>query len=398
MPLTDLQVLLVEDHAFQRRLGMRLLADIGVGQIFEAGDGNEALVLLRGREKRFDVALIDLDLPGMDGVELLNVLAKEKLVDSVAVVSAMDQGLRNSVELLAKKSGLRVLGAIEKPLNLGKLAKVLGMVKAPPEELEERSDIQITAELLDQALTLGQIEPYFQPQAELVNGKIVGVEALARWRHPCGKVLPASVFVDELESAGLARRLTDLMVKRSAHWWRIWSSDGLRPRISVNVSAPELSNPDIADRYASIVADEAMPADMMLFEVTEGVVLYDIIGELGALTRLRLKGFGLAIDDFGTGHSSITKLTQLPFTELKIDRSFVENCQSDHRKQAAIEASLQLAKRLDLSVVAEGVQQDEEWRFLSDHGCHVAQGWLIARAAPGEQLAETIRRWRYSPN
>jgi EAL domain-containing protein (putative c-di-GMP-specific phosphodiesterase class I)/AmiR/NasT family two-component response regulator len=395
--LSDLWVLLVEDHAFQRRLALRLLVDLGVTQVLEASDGHEALRVLRGHGKPVDVALLDLDLPGMDGVELLRALADERLVASVAVVSALDQGLRHSVELLGRKSGLRVLGAVEKPLNPGKLANILGRFRQVEESAHEHVEVDIRPQDVVEALESDQIEPFFQPQAELSNGKVVAVEALARWHHPSGKILPAAAFLGAVEASGLSTRLTEIVLRRSLHWLRIWGSDGVRPKISINISPLELLDLEIADRMDDLVRSAGAAPEQILFELTEGVMLYNIVSEIDSLARLRLKGFGVGIDDFGTGHSSITKLMQLPFTELKIDRSFVDGCMNDIRKQAAIEAGLQLARRLNLTTVAEGVEHEDEWRFLASNGCDLAQGWLISRAVPGEHLADAIHQWRYEP-
>jgi EAL domain-containing protein (putative c-di-GMP-specific phosphodiesterase class I) len=137
-----------------------------------------------------------------------------------------------------------------------------------------------------------------------------------------------------------------------------------------------------------------MPPEQLVFEVTESSVMADTAKGLGILARLRLKGFGLSIDDFGTGYSSLSQLAQIPFTELKIDRSFVAGAHLQPKNRAMIAATLDLARRLRLSVVGEGVETAEEWELLASMGCDVAQGWLIAKAVPGDDIPEAIHRWR----
>ena len=131
-----------------------------------------------------------------------------------------------------------------------------------------------------------------------------------------------------------------------------------------------------------------------MLEITEGSLVSDAARGLGVLARLRLKGFGLAIDDFGTGYSSLAQLSQIPFTELKIDQDFVSGAANDPRKRAVIEASLDLARKLQLEVVAEGVETPEDWQMLAELGCGVAQGYLIGAAVPGEELPGAVARWR----
>jgi EAL domain-containing protein (putative c-di-GMP-specific phosphodiesterase class I) len=135
------------------------------------------------------------------------------------------------------------------------------------------------------------------------------------------------------------------------------------------------------------------PSDVVL-EVTESALMSDTASGLAMLARLRLKGFGLSVDDFGTGYSSLAQLSEIPFTELKIDRGFVHRSPEQPRKVAMIETSLDLARKLDLKVVAEGVETMEEWQLLAQRGCDFAQGYLISPAVAGDRLPETVERWR----
>jgi len=132
----------------------------------------------------------------------------------------------------------------------------------------------------------------------------------------------------------------------------------------------------------------------MILEITESSVMSDTARGLGMLARLRLKGFGLSVDDFGTGYSSLSQLSQIPFTELKIDQGFVGGSPTQARKRAVIETSLDLARKLDLKVVAEGVETMAEWQLLAQLGCDFAQGYLISPAVAGDKLLDAIQQWR----
>jgi EAL domain-containing protein (putative c-di-GMP-specific phosphodiesterase class I) len=162
----------------------------------------------------------------------------------------------------------------------------------------------------------------------------------------------------------------------------------------VNVSGHNLTGPEVADRYEDILREHGLNPEQVVLEITESSVMSDTARGLGMLARLRLKGFGLSVDDFGTGYSSLSQLSQIPFTELKIDRGFVSGATTQPRKRAMIETSLDLARKLSLDVVAEGVETEEEWQLLAQLGCDIAQGYLISAPVPGEQLPDAITRWR----
>jgi EAL domain-containing protein (putative c-di-GMP-specific phosphodiesterase class I)/ActR/RegA family two-component response regulator len=391
-----LSVLLVEDHAFQRRLGVRLLEAVGSVRVLEAADGFEALRVLDQSSEPIDIALVDLDLPGMDGVELIRAIAERRCVRAVGLVSAMDASVQHTVTVMAKASGMRVLGAVEKPLTREKLAMVFKAYRATEREAEEKALPEADHAQLEAALRNGEIIPHFQPQTEMVNGRVIGVEALARWKQPDGRLVGPAAFLPAMERGDLTELLTRITLDHAARSWAQWQRQGHRLRVSVNIRAADLLDPSIVDQYEAIVRRSHMPPDQLVFEVTESSVMADTAKGLGILARLRLKGFGLSIDDFGTGYSSLSQLAQIPFTELKIDRSFVSGAHLQPKNRAMIAATLDLARRLKLDVVAEGVETAEEWELLASMGCDVAQGWLVAKAVPADDVAEAIHRWRHS--
>ncbi|MGN6111554.1 MAG: EAL domain-containing response regulator [Luteimonas sp.] len=395
MSLADLRVMVVEDHGFQRRMALRLLEELGLAGALEAADGQSALDLLQRLPQPPDVVLVDLDMPGMDGVEFIGHVAQSRLARGIALVSALEPALLNTVQTMARAYGLRVLGSVEKPLTVERLRSLLAAYDASLHGEDEDEGEEVTLEEAREALRHGGLLPWFQPQVEFLNGKVIAVEALARLRRGDGRAVRAGHFVPLLEREGYAQQLTDSMLEQAVRWKKRWEEDeGLRLHVSVNVSPSTLADPGAADHYQQIVQDHGVdPADVML-EITEGSVVTDAARGLGVLARLRLKGFGLSIDDFGTGYSSLAQLSQIPFTELKIDRDFVSGANGEPRKRAVIEASLDLARKLQLEVVAEGVETVEDWQMLAEMGCGVAQGFLIAGPVPGEDLGAAVARWR----
>ena len=394
MLYSEMRVLLVEDHAFQRRLGLRLLEDIGIGSVMEAAEGFEAIEMLRAMESPPHVVLVDLDMPGMDGVEFIGLIAQHRLAPAIAVVSAMDVALLHAVQVMAQASGLRVLGSVEKPLSNAKLTHVLSLLDSEASISAIDPAVQVNVEQLRHALSNGLIVPHFQPQAEFSNGKIVSVEALARWVQPNGQFLSAANFMPLVEAHGMIEEFTQHMLVESCAWRKRWAQADLQIKVSVNVSAQNLTGPEVADRYENVVRSHGMRPEDIVLEITESSVMSDTARGLAMLARLRLKGFGLSVDDFGTGYSSLAQLSQIPFTELKIDRGFVHRAPEQPRKLAMIETSIDLARKLGLKVVAEGIETIEEWQLLAQLGCDYAQGYLISAAVPGDHLLETIDRWR----
>ena len=394
MAWNDLQVMVVEDHAFQRRIAVRLLGELGVTHVLEGADGLDALDVLRRQATPPDVILVDLDMPGMDGIECISHIAREHLARSVAVVSALEPALLNTVQTMARACGLRVLGSVEKPLTRDKLVAVLNRIDDDVGEDADEIAVKFTLQELADALAAGEIVAWFQPQIEFASGKAIGAEALARWERPDGSVVRPCHFVPILEREGLASELTDRMLADACRWKQRCDQDGIRIKMSVNVSAVALADPSAADRYQAILESHGIKPEDMILEITESSVMTDAALGLGLLARLRLKGFGLSIDDFGTGYSSLAQLSQIPFTELKIDQDFVFGAHVQPRKRAVVEASLDLARKLGLTAVAEGVETIEDWQMLAALGCDIAQGYLISRPVPGSELQLAIRRWR----
>ncbi len=392
MRLAGLSIVVVEDHAFQRRVALRLLAELGLSQIGEAADGAAALALLAKAQTPPDVVLVDLDLPGMDGIEFIGHVAARKLARAIALTSALDPALLNTVQGMARAYGLRVLGVVEKPLTTAKLAEVLAQFHNAEESSVVEPSIEIRHEALRHGLGASEFEPFFQPKVALSTGQVVGVEALARWRHD-GRIIPPNQFISIFEREGLIDEFTERMLERSCIWQRRWAAAGVELKLSVNVSMLNLLHVDAADRYQRIVVDNGVKPRDVVIEVTESSVMSEAGHALNVLARLRLKGFGLSIDDFGTGYSSLAQLSQIPFTELKIDQGFVSGAVRQPRKRAVVETSLDLARKLQLTVVAEGVETVEEWQMLAELGCQQAQGFLIAPALPGDELLAAIRNW-----
>ncbi|MCK7593414.1 EAL domain-containing response regulator [Pseudomarimonas salicorniae] len=394
MTAADVSIMVVEDHGFQRRMALRLLAELGVTRTLEAAHGEQALQVLKEHGSAPDILLVDLDLPGMDGIEFISQVAQQRLAQAVALVSALDQALISSVQGMARAYGLRVIGAVEKPLTASKLAHLIERFEQPEAGDEPVEGEELDAAAIRAAIAERRIEPFFQPQVTFTNGQLISVEALARLRGEDGEIVCPNRFIGVAEREGLIDAITEAVLVQACEWKRRWVREGLHSKVAVNMSMRNLGRVDAADRYLGIVRDCGVDPREVVLELTESSVMEEAASSLHVLARLRLKGFGLSIDDFGTGYSSLSQLSQIPFTELKVDRSLVSGSPRHPRKRAVIEASLDLARKLNLGVVAEGVETVDEWQMLAELGCTYAQGYLIGKPTAGAELPDAIARWR----
>lgn len=375
--ISELRFLVVEDHGFQRWMMCNVLEGLGARYVFSAPNGRAALEIFRDRESRIDIVVSDLDMPEMDGMELIRHLGETGGNPSLVLASDLDRSLVASVESMARAYAVRLLGAIEKPVSAKNLLPLLELHRAGPlaPALLPAFDIE---EILC-GLRGDQMEPFYQAKVEMGSGMVRGAEALARWRHPAHGIVGADAFIPLLERSGNIAEFTRIMVRAAAQGcWR-WRSLGFDVGLSLNLSQESLADVGLAEDMTQLVIDQGVSPRDVIFEVTESAMAEDLGRALENLSRLRMKGFGLSIDDYGTGYSSMQQLTRIAFTELKIDQAFVRNAADRSSSRAVVESSLELAGKLRLATVAEGVESKPEWDLFRELGCTLAQGHFIAR-------------------
>ncbi len=244
---------------------------------------------------------------------------------------------------------------------------------------------------LSRALESEEIEAHFQPKADASSGKIVGVEALVRWRHPERGMIPPDQFVAVAEQAGLGRALTRRMLKLALTQVKAWRESGLDLHVAVNTTVADLLDTQFPGEVAATLAAHGLPPEVLVLEVTENMVLADPVRIGDVLAQLGELGLGLSLDDFGTGYSSLTHLKALPVGEVKIDRSFVGRMTSDPVDAAIVEATIQLAHSIGSRVVAEGIEDHTTWSSLVANRCELVQGYALSRPLPAAELEELLR-------
>jgi diguanylate cyclase (GGDEF)-like protein len=241
------------------------------------------------------------------------------------------------------------------------------------------------------ALERGEFVLFYQPQLDLASGRVNSVEALLRWHHPQRGMVAPLEFISLIEQTALVGPVTLYVIELALRQLAAWRAGGLELGISVNLSARNLHEPELARQIEALLRSHAVPAAALTVEVTESAAMADPDTAVGVLDTLRALGVGVSIDDFGSGHASIAYLARLPATELKIDRSFVSRMCESPREEAIVRTTIDLARHLELRVVAEGIETTDVCERLAAMGCDIGQGYLISRPAPAEELTPWLR-------
>lgn len=391
-------LLIIDDSMVQRAHAATLCRELGVPLIYEAASGREALELLGLLVLPPDLLIVDLEMPGMDGVELIQQLHQRKLAIPLIVASGREMTLIHSVEIMARNLGLPVLAGLQKPLTplpleaaLQRFAQVARSV-AEPQPAGPDAAAGISRATLASAIACGEIRVHYQPKVDMRTGIVRGVEALARWhRHGIGFVRPDR-FVALAEQEELIHELTLAVMSQALAQAAEWNARGLKLSMAINLSQRLLDRPALVDEVAALVERQGLRAEQLVLEITESTLADRMGTALGVLARLRLKGFGLSIDDYGTGFSSMQQLARIPFTELKIDRSFVHGAHQRNNLRVILQSALEMACQLGLVTVAEGVETLEDWRLLQQGGCGIGQGYLIAKPMPANEMPQWLKR------
>lgn len=391
MPIYPLRVLVLEDHLFQRSVVVRMLRRLGCEHIFEAADGAEALAVLH-RVGPVDIALCDLQMEGMDGLEFLQNVADSGLVGAIIISSSISADLRRTVKQIIAVLGLDLLGDAEKPLQYevleGLLKKCLAkpfVKKKPMPEIELPSEAEVR-----RAMAQKEFRAYFQPKFHLETGEVKGVEVLTRWQHPTRGLLSPIFFLPVLERGGLLDELLFEQLRQSLDLQGQAKRQGHSLDFAFNLHAMQLANSHLADQIKVLLAEFSLLGSSLTFELTESGLLEAPAVSLESLFRLRMMGCSLSIDDFGAGFSSLQRLCQLPFNEIKLDAEFVRPLVHEPRCRAVVSSTLALGKTLGMSVVVEGIETNEQRMMLLELGCTLGQGYLFARPMGGADLLQLL--------
>jgi EAL domain-containing protein (putative c-di-GMP-specific phosphodiesterase class I)/FixJ family two-component response regulator len=388
------KILVLDDESFMLKLLSRMLTNQGFTSITLCESGRAALDRLDGADTRPNLILLDLNMPEMDGIEFVRHLVERNYTGSLILISGEDERMLQTVEKLVQAHKITVLGHIHKPVKPEGLSILLE--KWAPSSMDSPQVAQkiYGADEVRAAINNGELVNYYQPKVTVATGKVAGVETLVRWRHPVYGMVPPDQFIGVAEANGLIDDLTRVVLTSALTQAKVWQEAGLVLRVAVNVSMDSLMSLDFLDFVTGLTAKIGIPPQEIVLEVTESQLMGDARIPLEILTRLRLKRFRLSIDDFGTGHSSLAQLRDIPFDELKIDQGFVHRAWTVETLRAMYDASLALARQLGMEVVAEGVEDRDDWDLLLRTGCDLAQGTFISRPMLAADLPGWMEGWQ----
>ena len=341
--------------------------------------------------------MLDLMMPKMDGVELLRLLGKLKCKTGIVLMSGVGKRTLESAGQVAQALGLSIVGHLQKPFRLTELEEVLER-HAEPEatsDVKQTPKIVIEKEELQRAIERVEFVLYYQPQIEIATGRVIGVEALVRWQHPERGLIFPDNFIGRMEELGLIDELGWFVMDRGmSEVAQFANGDGIAPMLSLNASVYSLHDLKFPDLLVSLAEKHGISPRGVTIEITESGLIKELSSTLDILTRLRMKQVQLSIDDFGTGYAMMQQLKNIPATELKIDRSFVQDMQVNKSDRIMVLKTIELGHELGLQVIAEGVETQEQLDFLRLKGCDHAQGYLFSRPIPPKEMVNWLASYR----
>lgn len=396
MDIAHLHFLVAEADNGQRAALVEMLGRLGASRVTDVPDGHMALRTFQASfTPRLHIAIIDLALPGMDGLELIRNLATLDTGISLVVTGAQPANLLFSVETLAQVYGIDLLGSIAKPVTAAKLKPLLDNYVPPALPVARDASPRFSFAEVGVGLQKRQFEPFFQPKIELATGQVKGLEVFARWRHPEHGILGPGAFMEALEQNNRIDFLDWSMIELSVERCRWFHDQGTPISISINLAPETLAHPAFIRQITACLGRHAVLPDYITFEMPESSVLNTDPNFIERLVRLRMMGFGLAVDDYGTGRSNLQLLARIPFSELKIDRSFVDGASKRRPLGTVLRSCLGLAHSLDRMSVAVGVETRQDWDFLQGLGCTYAQGYHIANPMEATAFPGWLEDWRH---
>lgn len=336
-----------------------------------------------------DIITIDLVMPELDGIEIMRLLAERKCDAKIVISSGMGTRVLDAALRSASEHGLSIAGVISKPISKEALRALIGegsernQPQSAKDQSAHKNEVDITKSDMQNALERHEFVLAYQPKIECGSGALDGFEALIRWQHPDNELVMPDRFIPVAEKAGLIDAVTEQIFYQSIKWFsESFSESDLK--LSLNISAKSLVDIHQADNLYELCRQYRVAPERVVLELTESSAMVDSMLSLDLMTRFRVKGFQLSIDDFGTGYSSMIQLVRLPFSEIKVDKSFVMQAQQSQESRNVIKSIIDLGHSLGLVVTAEGVEDLDTLNYLNSLGCDLAQGYFIARPMPGD--------------
>jgi len=401
-------IFIVDDDSQQAQLMLEMVKTAKLS----ATVFTSSIEFLQAKVNKFDIVVLDLQMPEKDGIEIMRELAANNIKPNFILVSGFDDRVLHSAKQLAESKQLNVITTLNKPfkaklfINLIKETHQTFKIKFLQQQINKTSEEyflteepkstsnKITIKELKLAIRNHELVVHFQPQVCFKSRRIQGAETLVRWLHPSKGLIFPDQFIPLAEEHHLMNLLTEEILMLAIKEYQKLSANHIDIKVSINLSAQNINDLSMPEKLEALVQFHHINPESFVLEITESALMSEVSESLDILNRLRMKGFSLSIDDFGTGYSSLVKLYQAPFTELKIDQHFIFRMATDPDAAAIVRICIMLAKELKMQTVAEGVETEEAWNQLAKLGCNIAQGYYIAKPMPTEDLIQWVKNWK----
>ena len=364
----------------------KTVKSIASGCGFEVETTSEATIFLERLEKWTPThVILDLQMPGKDGIELLREIDNFHYDGRIIIVSGAGGRIVDAARRLGVERGLNIAATLLKPFRAAELRKLLSQLAVTEPAWENEIALR-------QAVAQNHIFLCYQPKIDLRTSSMVGVEALVRWRHPEQGVLYPDNFIPLAERSGLIQNLTWKVIEIGLEQIASWGA-AMDASLAINLSGANLHDLLFVDELSGQCLARGVDPGRIVLELTETSAMADPINAMEILTRLRLKGFALSIDDFGTGYSSLSQLARLPFSEIKVDKSFILQAENSPEARVIIKSIVDLGHNLGLQVIAEGVENAAIQKIVTGLGCDLAQGYHISRPLEADRVIPWFHGW-----
>lgn len=393
LPADQLTVMVVDDSRTMQAVIAATLQELGIKTCHCVSSGEQALQRVKGNHPFYQLIFVDLNMPGMDGMQLIRELAKVRYRGGVVILSELDAKIIRLAGDVTRQHRIRLMGCLSKPITEDMITPILQRISHLHPSKEHATE-SLSERELDGALENNWLKPYYQPLVDSNNGGVYCLEVLARILKPgqSNAILP-SRFINLAERKGLLESMTlSIMDQALSDFHAIHSELGDQCKLAFNLSPDMLFNSDLPDRLIEIIERHGIKNENLILEITENQVM-DQTRQLETLNRLRIRGFNLALDDFGTGFTNIQQLKGLPYTEIKIDRSMIRGIHQDKLSQVVVSSLMDIFSELGAIVVAEGVELEADLRYLNSLPVSpYFQGFFISRP----KSLDSIMLWRKS--
>lgn len=383
----SLNFLLVDDDPVFLTVAEYVIESLGRHNVTAAEDGQAGIDVLRESVSRFDVIILDLNMPRMDGIAFIRAAAELGFNGQIIISSGEIAAIREAAARIGAMLGVHVAGVLAKPIRTEALAELLTTI-------EQGKERQPGAELLSPGGSGLALVPFYQPQYHVETGALAGLEVLARAFDATGKIYGAAVALGDAEDAAEVREKALAIHRTVLEHMRNWEDEGLHCKVSINLEPTLLGDSGFCSKLADLCKSGGIAPSSLVYEMTERQMPEDLSLIIENVARLRMAEFGVALDDFGTGAANFDVLRACPFSEIKLDRTIVASALSDVQAKQFLDFTIKAADNKGLRLVAEGVETTEELEFVRRAGIKIVQGYLFDKPLPPETALLRVRAGR----